>query len=177
MTASPNRIRGGSKVNIIADEANLEVDIRTLPGQNEEDWRDYLQKILDDAGGDFDIEVLESYPSTASPVDTPLMEACRRTAGELVPEVSLVPLLTSVATDGRFWRDRGTCVYGFSLFAEDATIDKVFALVHGRNESISLESLERGYSFLRKLPESFFSTLTVPQGPVSSVPGAPETAR
>ncbi len=34
MTISPNIIQGGSKTNIIASEASLELDIRTLPGQD-----------------------------------------------------------------------------------------------------------------------------------------------
>lgn len=159
MTASPNTISGGSKVNIIADEAVIELDIRTLPSQSPDGWQNYLKSIIDkaDLAGEVEIEVMESFPSTASIIETPMMEACRETVKEISPEINLVPLLTSVATDGRFWRKKGSCVYGFYLFAEDATMAQVFSLIHGIDESVSLESLEKAYAFFRALPDKFYT--------------------
>jgi acetylornithine deacetylase/succinyl-diaminopimelate desuccinylase-like protein len=154
MTVSPNRMEAGTKVNIIAASGSLELDIRTLPG--EPDWRTFLEDLVCRVDPAMELEVLESFPSTTSDHDTPLMDAVRRTVGTLDGDTTLVPLLTSVATDGRYWRQRGTCVYGFSCYGRDATMGNVFSLIHGRDESISVESLERGYRFFRNLPEDFF---------------------
>ncbi|MBI9102040.1 MAG: M20/M25/M40 family metallo-hydrolase [Spirochaetales bacterium] len=156
MTISPNLIQAGSKVNIIAGSGYMEIDIRTLPGQDESDWEQHISSVLGSLGADFQLEVLESVSSTSSEVDTPLMAACRASVRETDPDIELVPMLTSVATDGRFWREKGSVVYGFSLYSRELTIDKGFSMIHGPDESVSLESLRRQLNFYRDIPGRFF---------------------
>jgi acetylornithine deacetylase/succinyl-diaminopimelate desuccinylase-like protein len=71
-TFAPTVIHGGSKTNVIPDTVDIEVDVRTLPGQT----ADEVHALLDDALGDLagSVELLRSHddPSTASPLDTPL---------------------------------------------------------------------------------------------------------
>ena len=47
-TFAPTIIRGGTKTNVIPDRIDIEVDIRTLPGQNGAD----IERMIDDALGD-----------------------------------------------------------------------------------------------------------------------------
>jgi len=46
MTISPNIFHGGTKTNIVAGEAYIDVDIRTLPGQDEEYVTKHLRKAM-----------------------------------------------------------------------------------------------------------------------------------
>src|SRR5207244_768420 len=72
MTIAPTVVRGGSKTNVIPDTVDLELDIRTLPGQVEADVR----RLLDDALGELGakVEIIDSHddPSTPSALETPL---------------------------------------------------------------------------------------------------------
>ena len=160
MTVSPNVIRAGEKVNVIADGGFLETDIRTLPGQTREDWTRLLEGLFAELGEEYTVEVMESCEACLSPADTHLAEACAETVGALDPEVRLVPLLTSVATDGRFWRRKGTVVYGYTFLGRELTMDRVFRMIHGLDEAVPLESLDRELAFFRNLPETFFRKLT-----------------
>ena len=47
-TFSPNVCRGGLKTNVIPDVVDIEVDIRTIPGDDEEEVRRHLDKALSD---------------------------------------------------------------------------------------------------------------------------------
>jgi acetylornithine deacetylase/succinyl-diaminopimelate desuccinylase-like protein len=65
-TFSPNMCRAGVKTNVIPDVVDIEVDIRTIPGDNEDEVRRHIDKAL----GDLSEEVKVEKPSkrgSASP--------------------------------------------------------------------------------------------------------------
>lgn len=140
-TIAPTVVRGGTKTNVIPDTVDLELDIRTLPGQVEADVR----RLLDDALGDLRdrVEVIESHddPSTASPVETPLWDAFARAVRGPYPEGELVPYLTVGATDARFFRRAGQTAYGFGLFSPKLTLEDYGTMFHGDDERVDVESL------------------------------------
>jgi acetylornithine deacetylase/succinyl-diaminopimelate desuccinylase-like protein len=67
-----------------------------------------------------------------------------------------VPSLIGGVTDGRYWRPKGTVVYGFNLFSKDLTMDKYGKRIHGIDERISIDSLEKHLEFFAQLPQRFF---------------------
>ena len=140
-TFAPTIIHGGTKTNVIPDRIDLEVDIRTLPGQQAAD----IQKMLADALGDLaphvDIVPFDENESTSSPADTPLWDAMGRVAGRLVEGSSLVPFLTVGATDARFFRRDGSIAYGFGLFSRKLSFDDYASMFHGNDERVDTESL------------------------------------
>lgn len=156
LTVSPGKISGGAKINIVPEEAALELDIRIPPGL---DFDAYLQKLrreITRAAPSAELEVIEYFPATLSPIGSPLTVASEELLQEHTPEAQLQPILNTGATDGRFWRSRGTAVYGFTLFDETMTMDRFSTLIHGRDERISLGSMERSFDYYRRLPEYFF---------------------
>ena len=54
MTISPNVIEGGSKTNVVPDYCSADVDVRILPGQDEEYVLSELQRYL---GDEIEIEI------------------------------------------------------------------------------------------------------------------------
>ena len=59
-TFSPNICHGGVKTNVIPDVVDIEVDIRTIPGDNEDEVRRHLDKALGDLAEEVHVDKLFS---------------------------------------------------------------------------------------------------------------------
>jgi acetylornithine deacetylase/succinyl-diaminopimelate desuccinylase-like protein len=139
-TFSPNVMHGGTKTNVIPDMVELEIDIRTLPGQTGEEVRAMLDEALGDLAGRVEIES-NNDPSTESPVDTPLWDSLARVTGRLVEGSALVPFLMVGGTDNRFFRRAGSVGYGFALFSRRLSFEDYATMFHGNDERVDVESL------------------------------------
>lgn len=140
-TMAPTVVHGGTKINVIPDEVELQVDIRTLPGQTSEDIHAILADALGDLADRVEISVDSDDPSSSSPVDTPLWDSLARLTPNWYKGSALVPFLTVGATDGRFFRRRGVPAYGFGLFSEKLTIEDFGTMFHGHDERVDVDSL------------------------------------
>ncbi len=141
-TFSPNVAHGGVKTNVIPDEVMLDVDIRTVPGDTEDDVDRYLADALGELADDVDVQPLGwSSPSTRSPVDTPLYDTIGRVVAGVYPGATLLPRLIVGGTDARFFRNRGAVAYGFGLFSRSVTYEDLSTRFHGVDERIDVESL------------------------------------
>ena len=140
-TLAPTVITGGTKTNVIPDKVEIEVDIRTLPGQRGAD----IRKLLDDALGDLAAQVqitpFDENESTASPTETPMWDAMDRVSQRLVEGSGLVPFLTVGATDARFFRRKGSVAYGYGLFSRKLSFDDYASMFHGNDERVDIDSL------------------------------------
>ena len=140
-TFAPTIIRGGTKTNVIPDRIDVEVDIRTLPGQRASDVRALLDDALGDLAPQVEITPFDENESTSSPTDTPLWDAMGRVSSRLVEGSALVPFLTVGATDARFFRRAGATAYGFGLFSRKLSFDDYASMFHGNDERVDIESL------------------------------------
>jgi acetylornithine deacetylase/succinyl-diaminopimelate desuccinylase-like protein len=141
-TFAPTVMRAGVKTNVIPDTVELQVDIRTLPGQTGDDVRAMLREALGDELF-HEIEVVDATDerSTESPMDTPLWESLQRVTASLVPGARIVPSITTGATDARFFRRRGITAYGAGLFSDRMSYTDYATMFHGDDERVDLESL------------------------------------
>jgi acetylornithine deacetylase/succinyl-diaminopimelate desuccinylase-like protein len=140
-TFAPTIIHGGTKTNVIPDRVDIEVDIRTLPGQRASDLRAMLDDVLGDLAQHVEVTPFDENESTASPTDTPLWDAMARSASQLVEGSALVPFLTVGATDARFFRRSGSVAYGFGLFSRKLSFDDYASMFHGNDERVDIDSL------------------------------------
>ena len=142
-TFSPNVVRGGVKTNVIPDAVELEVDIRTLPGEDERSVRAHLDAALGDLAADVEIATSPqgASPATASATETPLWDALERVARRAYPDATLLPRMTVGGTDARFWRESGAIAYGFGLLSPDVTFEDMSTRFHGIDERIDVASL------------------------------------
>ena len=140
-TFAPTVIHGGTKTNVIPDTVEVEVDIRTLPGQRSSDIKAMLEDALGDLMACTEITPFDENESTSSPADTPLWDAMGRVSSELVAGSALVPFLTVGATDARFFRRSGSVAYGFGLFSRKLSFDDYASMFHGNDERVDTESL------------------------------------
>jgi acetylornithine deacetylase/succinyl-diaminopimelate desuccinylase-like protein len=139
-TFAPTVAHGGTKTNVIPDRVDLEVDIRTLPGQTGADATALLREALGDLADVVEIESNDD-PATASPVETPLWESLERVSGRLCEGSALVPSLMVGGTDNRFFRRAGSVAYGFGLFSQRLQYDDFTKMFHGNDEKVDQESL------------------------------------
>ncbi len=141
-TITPTVMHAGAKLNVIPDTVEIELDIRTLPG----DGPDEVRAMIDEAvGTEFadQIEIIggNNHDATSSPVDTPLWDAMSRAGKCFYDDSSLIPLLMVGASDARFFRKAGSVAYGFGLFSRNISMDDLAQMGHGDDERIDLESL------------------------------------
>jgi acetylornithine deacetylase/succinyl-diaminopimelate desuccinylase-like protein len=139
-TFAPTVIHGGTKTNVIPDQVEIQVDIRTLPGETEDDVHHHLREALGDLYVTVEIEGNDD-PSTASPVDTPLWDTISTVSGRLVDGSALVPFVMVGGTDNRYFRRAGSVGYGFGLFSKRLTFEDYATMFHGNDERIDQESL------------------------------------
>jgi acetylornithine deacetylase/succinyl-diaminopimelate desuccinylase-like protein len=140
-TMAPTVMRAGTKVNMIPDRVELEVDIRSLPGWETADVLTMLEEVLGDLADDVEIEMKSEHVATSSPIDTPLWDALERVSRLFYPGARTVPFLTVGATDAKFHRALGSVAYGFGLHSRAIGFEKYGAMFHGIDERVDVESL------------------------------------
>ena len=141
MTFSPNVVHGGVKTNVIPDVVDIDVDIRTLPGETGDDVLANLAEAIGDLAVDVEVSPLQDDVATKSPIDTPLWAAVERATHKVMPEATLVPRLTTGGTDARFFRNRGTVAYGAALFSRQLSLAEFASRFHGHDERVDVDSL------------------------------------
>jgi acetylornithine deacetylase/succinyl-diaminopimelate desuccinylase-like protein len=141
-TMAPTVAHGGTKTNIIPDRVDLQVDVRTMPGQSGAAAREML---LDAIGPELaercEIESNDD-PATQSPMDTPLWDSLGRVTARLCEGSALVPMIMTGGTDNRFFRRAGSVGYGFGLFSRRIRFEDYAKMFHGHDERVDQESLD-----------------------------------
>jgi acetylornithine deacetylase/succinyl-diaminopimelate desuccinylase-like protein len=140
-TIAPTIVHGGSKINVIPHLVEVELDIRTLPGQTEEEVGELLAEALGDLAADVQVETVKYDASSASPTDTPLWDTITRASRAFYADAETVPFLTVGATDARFFRRAGSTAYGYGLFSRNLSFEDYGTMFHGDDERVDVESL------------------------------------
>ena len=150
-TFSPNVCRGGVKTNVIPDVVDIEVDIRTVPGDSEDEVRRHLDKALGDVAEDVLVEKLFSKPASVSPTNTPLWDVLGRVVAGHYPGARLLPRLIVGFTDAPYFREHGAVAYGFGLFSRALTAEAMAGRFHGNDERIGIGDYMRAIAFYERL--------------------------
>ncbi len=140
-TFSPNVIGGGVKTNVIPDRVTIEVDIRTLPGETDDDVDAHLRAALGDRYDDVEVEVIHSSPSTESQTNNHLWSALSDAIEMAKPDAVVVPSLVTGGTDSRFFRNKGAVCFGAGLLSPAIDASEFMRRFHGHDERIDVESL------------------------------------
>jgi acetylornithine deacetylase/succinyl-diaminopimelate desuccinylase-like protein len=146
-TFAPTVMHAGVKTNVIPDSVDLQVDIRTLPGQSGADVEAMIREAVGDLSDDVEISAQSDDPATDSPIDTPMWDSIQRVTERLVPGARMVPFMIVGATDARFFRRVGSVAYGAGLFSDRIPFDQFMSMFHGDDERIDQESLRLSAEF------------------------------
>ncbi len=138
-TVTVTMIQAGDTPNVAPDEARAVLDVRLLPWVDHEQFLRQLQRLLDD---DILVDATTPFPdSPPSPTDSEFFAALTGAVKRNVPEAIVAPIQTPVATDSRFFRQKGVKAYGLMpALLTQADLDTI----HGTDERISVENLALG---------------------------------
>jgi acetylornithine deacetylase/succinyl-diaminopimelate desuccinylase-like protein len=146
-TISPNVIHGGQKTNTIPDIIDIDVDMRTVPGDTKDVVDAYLAEVLGELAPRVEISPIQEFEATRSAVDNPLWDTLRDRTQVAYPGAVLSPGIITGGTDARFYRAKGSIAYGAALFSPEVTLESFGRRFHGNDERIDVDSLGMSSEF------------------------------
>ena len=141
MTVAQTVVRAGGPINVLPSSGELELDIRTLPGQSNDDVDRAITEALGELAEHVTIERLLSERATASSIDTKLYRAIEETLTQANPGAKVVPILFPGGSDLRVGRHKGGVGYGFGSCSSGATLGQVYSQLHSHDEHIAVEDV------------------------------------
>ncbi|WP_304223318.1 M20/M25/M40 family metallo-hydrolase [Gracilinema caldarium] len=157
-TLAMTQLFGAKADNILPAEARAILNLRLLPGDTIESALDYVRRAI---GMDEVIVRPSPYRSANNPVladkgspaglyHGPGWQALVEALSVTFPQAKPIPFLVTATTDSRHYADLCRAVYRFGpLELPPAEVDRI----HGHDERISLENLQRGIAFYQRLIE------------------------
>ena len=155
LTISPTVLRAGNAINVLPSVAWMELDIRPLPGQTQEDIDQVLRDALGDLAGEVEITPLITEDGTVSPTSGPLYDAIVSTFDEFFPGAPVIPTIAAGGSDLRFARRKGGVGYGFALHGREETLGSVLGELHSHDESVAVEDVDLTVRAYRSLLRRF----------------------
>ncbi len=142
--------RAGEQENILPSEALCKINHRILPGDTVETVRRRHTSTL--TGLDLRVETSDSWPFNdpipSGDVDGPAFNLIRRVLAITHPHVIAVPYLVNGSTDSKYYADLTRQVLRFCPLE---LTSKDVAGIHGVNEKVSVENIEKGLNFYIEL--------------------------
>jgi len=151
-TAVATLLDGGHASNALPQTAVATINVRMMPGSDPQDVLRTLIAVVDNP----DLEVLYrggGALSEPSPLTEEILGAVETITEQLWPGVTVIPTMSTGATDGAKMRNAGIPTYGVSgLF-----VDRNDMRIHGQDERLLKKSFYGGYEFLYRLGKEISS--------------------
>jgi len=145
-TCVATMLKAGHAENALPQTAQATINCRMLP----DDSPDSVMLVLKNVLADNQISVTQinsTFRSPLSPLREDVTEPVTQIVSSMWPEVSVSPVMSTGASDGKFLRREGIPVYGVSGMFSD--MDDVRA--HGRDERIGVKEFYDGVVFTYRL--------------------------
>ena len=128
----PTVIDAGFRRNVIPSEASA---IRMLPDEDVQGFYDDLAAVIDDPRVEIVPERIYRPAAPPSEIDNEMFQALERVALEMYPESTVLPIMSTGATDSAQLRAKGVQSYGLDPARTVAEINSGFG-AHGDNERV-----------------------------------------
>jgi acetylornithine deacetylase/succinyl-diaminopimelate desuccinylase-like protein len=139
-------LNGGHALNALPQRATANVNCRILPDQDFEEVTRTLQRVVNNPKVSVK-PIAAAKPSPPSPLTPEVMAPIERITKEMWPGVVVVPVMSTGATDGLYFRQQGTPIYGVSGLFGDMDDNRA----HGRDERVGVKEYYDGQEFLWRL--------------------------
>jgi acetylornithine deacetylase/succinyl-diaminopimelate desuccinylase-like protein len=149
-TTNPTGLTAGYKHNVIPDAAEALIDVRTLPGTEDETLAD-IRRIV---GDDVEIEIVVRDIGLEVPFDGDLVDAMVAALGREDPGIPVIPYLMGGGTDNKALASLGIDGYGFAPLRLPADLDFT-GMFHGVDERVPLDALVFGQRVLTDLLRTY----------------------
>jgi acetylornithine deacetylase/succinyl-diaminopimelate desuccinylase-like protein len=147
-TIRPTIINGGQRVNVIPSEITVQIDARILPGVDPKAFRQEIQDVVGDLA---EIDFLSDRQESGLEADpnSPFFEAIKSTMAEMMPEATVIPVMSWGGTDAGHLPD--IKVYGFFPLLPTERAALYETLMHGHNERVHVDDLGFATQFIHDL--------------------------
>ena len=116
----PTQLKAGVGPSVIPSEAEATLDIRALPDENIPAFYEQLRRVIDDPEVKLIPLPMTRPASPASPLDTEMYRALERVAKRMIPGVTVMPSMSTGASDMAQLRARGIPSYGIGPASTEA---------------------------------------------------------
>jgi acetylornithine deacetylase/succinyl-diaminopimelate desuccinylase-like protein len=138
-SATPTMLRAGTKVNVIPSTATAELDVRVLPGI-EDDVLATIDRLL---GPGITREFVAHQSPVSAPIDTPWFTAMGDALRAHDPDAVVVPFCMGGGTDAKPFTSLGMACYGFAPLWVPPGYD-YWTMAHGVDERVPVAGLGFG---------------------------------
>lgn len=145
-TCVATQLEGGHARNALPQLAAANVNCRVQPEDSLEYLRTTLKSVLADDQVILKVDDIQAN-SPASPLRQDVLRAMNRVTDSMWPGVSVLPFMSTGATDGRSLRAAAIPTYGVQGFFNDRNDNRS----HGRDERMLVRSFYEGQTFLYEL--------------------------
>jgi acetylornithine deacetylase/succinyl-diaminopimelate desuccinylase-like protein len=159
-TCVATMLSGGHATNALPQLAEANINCRLYPTDTVDVVRATFEKLINDTT----VQVLvrsQRPPSPPSAMLPELMDPVVQITRDMWGNIPVIPVMSTGATDSRFFRALGVPAFGVSGLFSDPTVD---ARAHGRDERMRMQSYYEGHEFLYRLTKALTTS------PRSAVP-------
>ena len=139
---------GGIRSNVIPSEGSATFNVRVVPSDDVREVVAAMQRAAAEPGVKLTLSGEPEQPPPPSPVTTALFRSMEQAAKAMEPRTTVLPFMSTGATDGAALRAKGIPTYGIlplPLVMEDEL------RMHGNNERVPLASLGWGTEYLYRV--------------------------
>jgi acetylornithine deacetylase/succinyl-diaminopimelate desuccinylase-like protein len=143
----PTVIDAGFRRNVIPSEASAILDIRMLPDEDVQGFYADLAAVIDDPRVEIVPEPIYRPAAPPSEIDNEMFQTLERVAVEMYPEATVLPIMSTGATDMAQLRAKGVQAYGIGPARTIDEINSGFG-AHGDNERVEEKAFVSMVQFL-----------------------------
>ncbi len=141
-------MNGGIRSNVIPSEGTATFNVRVLPNDDVRRIVQEMNRVGAEAQVTFELDGAPAESPPPSPVSTALFQAMERAAKAMEPRTTVIPFMSTGATDGAALRARGIPTYGI-LPMPLPMVDEL--RMHGDNERVPLPALGWAAEYLYRV--------------------------
>ncbi len=147
---SPTIVQGGIRSNVIPSEVSATLNVRTLPGESLDATVARLERAVNDPLVRFTV-TSRGKDSPAMSAENEFYAAVERAARRVDPTITVVPYLSTGATDSADLRRAGYKAYGLLPFPLEMPDEE---RMHGNDERLPLTAFAFGIRFVTGIAEA-----------------------
>jgi acetylornithine deacetylase/succinyl-diaminopimelate desuccinylase-like protein len=151
-TIAPTMLQAGVRVNVVPSEARANLNVRLLPGNSINQVLNDLRTLVSDPQIRFEVAPDTGVPSPSSSLESSLYQTIERVSGQVFPGITVMPYLSTGATDSAQLRLHNVESYGLLPFPL-AEVDDL--RMHADDERIPVAAFNKGIEYLFRIVNDF----------------------
>jgi acetylornithine deacetylase/succinyl-diaminopimelate desuccinylase-like protein len=152
-TVTTTVIQAGKKVNVIPGSGEAQIDVRTLPGTDQQELLAGLQATVGELAT---VESVISLPAIEAPGNAPIVDLMRSALAAADPDSTAAPMMITPGTDAKALGTLGIPTYGFAPLQLAADMP-FLSLFHGHDERVPVSAIRFGLPVLHEVVSRFVS--------------------